>query len=207
MLKYIIITIYLLLCSGLTYSQYILTEEELKDPDRVKNAQLVRGAVIDGDTVLYVFMNEIVIMPPREFKTEKEKIYYTKLMYNIKKVYPYALIINQTYKEIEENVVNIDSERDRKAYLKTKEQELRDQFEDEIVNLTYTQGRLLIKLVDRETGSTTFEVLKEFKGSISAFFWQSVAVMFGANLKSEYDAIEEDKMIEEIINMIENGQI
>jgi hypothetical protein len=84
---------------------------------------------------------------------------------------------------------------------------LRAQFENELVNLTITQGKILIKLVDRETGNTTYEVLKELKGGFSAFIFQGIARLFGSNLKSEYDAKEEDRMIEDIIVRIENGQI
>ena len=84
---------------------------------------------------------------------------------------------------------------------------MRAQFEDQLVKLSITQGRILIKLVDRETGSTTYEVLKELKGSFSAFIFQGIARLFGSNLKSEYDALEEDKMIEDIIVRIENGQL
>ena len=86
-----------------------------------------------------------------------------------------------------------------------KEKELRDQFEDELIHLTISQGKILIKLVDRETGNTTYQVIQELKGGFSAFLWQGVARLFGSNLKSEYDADEEDKMIEDIIVRIENG--
>ncbi len=91
--------------------------------------------------------------------------------------------------------------------IKAQEKKLRAQFEDELVRLTITQGRILIKLVDRETGNTTYEVLKELKGGFNAFLFQGIALLFGSSLKSEYDAIEEDRMIEDIIVRIENGML
>ncbi|MFK5968672.1 MAG: DUF4294 domain-containing protein, partial [Candidatus Marithrix sp.] len=87
------------------------------------------------------------------------------------------------------------------------EKELKKEFEDELKNLTMTQGKLLIKLVDRETGKTTYELVKQLRGSLSAFFWQSLAKLFGSNLKTEYDAAGEDKLIEDILIRIDNGQI
>ena len=190
-----------------TNAQHILSGSELQDIPRVASAQIVGGKIENGDTILHVNVRHVVIMPAYKFKNKKEKKRYSRLAYNVKKVYPYACQIHQTYAEIEENLGNYETEREQRKYLKSKEKELRQEFEKDLIKLTFKQGRLLIKLVDRETGSTTFDVLKEFKGGMSAFFWQSVAVMFGANLKSEYDKNEEDKMIEDIIIRIENGQL
>ncbi len=91
--------------------------------------------------------------------------------------------------------------------MKEQEQLLREEFEDDIRHLTIRQGRLLIKLIDRETDKTSYELIKELKGSFSAFFWQTVARFFGENLKDQYDPAQEDKYIEEIVHRIENGQL
>ena len=187
-------------------AQYILNDNERMDSVRVANAQIVGGRIENGDTLLFVNIREIIIMPPYKFKNKREKRRYNRLAYNVKKVYPYACMINQTYSEIDDNLGSYETKREQKKYLKSKEKELREEFEKDLINLTFSQGRLLIKLVDRETGNTTYEVLKEWKGGMSAFFWQSIAVVFGANLKSDYNATEEDKMIEDIIIRIENGQ-
>jgi hypothetical protein len=87
------------------------------------------------------------------------------------------------------------------------ENELMEEFSDELKSLTITQGRLLIKLIDRETGNTSYELLRELRGSFSAFFWQTVARLFGSNLKTTFDAEGEDKLIDQIVVLIENGQI
>ena len=206
-LKYLLLINTILFSFQLTFSQRILTGDDLLDSANLNNAKVV-GAYINGnDTMLNIVVQEIVIFPPREFKTEKEKQKYTRLMYNVKKVYPYAQLINVEYNEIETTVASMQSEKEIKKYLKVKEDELMNQFEKELMDLTFSQGRILIKLVDRETGNTTYSVIKEFKGSVSAMFWQSIALMFSSSLKYEYDGEEEDKMIEEIIAMIENGLI
>ena len=95
----------------------------------------------------------------------------------------------------------------RKEFINEAEKELRNQFEDELKGLTITQGRILIKLIDRETGETSYELVKELKGSFSAVLWQTVARIFGSNLKSEFDPEGEDKLINEIVMLIEAGQL
>jgi hypothetical protein len=146
-------------------------------------------------------------MPPYVFVSRRQQEKYTKLVHNVKKVWPYAKIIKRVYAELVDSIAKIPTEEEKKAYVKSQEKKLRAQFENELVNLTISQGRILIKLVDRETGSTTYEVLKELKGGFNAFIFQGIARLFGSNLKSEYDAKEEDRMIEDIIVRIENGQI
>jgi hypothetical protein len=110
--------------------------------------------------------------------------------------------------ELNERYLEIDSEKEREKYSKQVEKALVAEFEDELKNLTVTQGRILLRLVDRETGNTTYEILKDFRGSLSAVFWQTVARIVGSNLKTHFDASSgEDKTIEEIIEEIEDGTL
>ena len=133
---------------------------------------------------------------------EQQKKKYSRLVRNIKKTLPYARSASQKLKEINTQLEKLQTEKERKAYMKKAEKDLFDEFEEPLKNLTFSQGRLLIRLIDRETGDTTFNLIKEYKGGFSAFFWQSVAIMFGSNLKSEYDLEGDDKMIEYIIVLI-----
>ncbi len=188
-------------------AQVILRGDELKDSSRIKRATVVAGWIEAPDTVLMVLHRPVVCMPPYVFVSRRQQEKYTKLVHNVKKVWPYAKIIKRVYAELVDSIGKIPTEEEKKAYVKSQEKKLRAQFENELVNLTISQGRILIKLVDRETGNTTYEVLKELKGGFSAFIFQGIARLFGSNLKSEYDAKEEDKMIEDIIVRIENGQI
>jgi len=168
---------------------------------------LLQGIVVDGDTFPHVKLHKIVIYPQRTFQNARQRRKYNRLMFNVKKVYPYAILIGNYYSEVVDALQYIEGKRDQKKYIKTREKELKDQYEETLTNLTITQGRLLIKLVDRETDHTTFEVIQDLKGNVTAYFWQSLAVVFGSTLKSDYDAETEDQYIEEIIAMIENGQI
>ncbi len=187
-----------------TQAQEDTTEMEKLTP---LEGRIIPGYIRDGDTVLHINLRQITVLPPFEFKSDRQRRRYSRLVRYVKKVYPYAVLIRQTYFEIQSALDTIPTEKEQKKYIKEKEKELRDKFEDELIHLTILQGRILIKLVDRETGDTTYDVLKEFKGSFSAFFWQSVARIFGSNLKSDYDAEGDDAMIEDIIVRIENGTL
>ena len=161
-----------------------------------------------GDTVFYVHLREVIIRAPRKFKNAAEERQYRRLVYNVKKAYPYAKLAGKKLHELNERYLEIESEKERKAYSKQTEDELKAEFEGELRKLTITQGRILLRLVDRETGNTTFEILQDFRGSLSAVFWQTLARVFGSNLKTRYDPSSgEDKTIEQIISQIEEGSI
>lgn len=129
------------------------------------------------------------------------------MVYNVRKVYPYAILAKNKLESINCELEKLGTNSERKLYLDKAEKELRSQFEEELKNLTITQGKILIKLIDRETGNTTYSWVKELRGSFQAFFWQSIARLVGSNLKVKYDPTGDDKAIEEIIVMIETGQI
>lgn len=197
-LKYILLlaAIFILSCS-LSAQNTVLKE----------NSGIVHRHVQDEDTLLSGEIEEVIIFPKRKFKNAWQAWRYRRLIYNTKKAYPYAVLANEMLKEINDHLATIENERERKKYIEKAEKELKDQFEDELKKLTITQGRILIKLIDRETGNTSYELVKELRGSFSAFLWQTVAKLFGSDLKSEFDADGEDKLLNEIVMRIEAGQL
>jgi len=173
-----------------------------------KDGTVVAYKVEKGDTVYYVNMREIVVRAPRKFKNAAEERQYWRLVFNVKRTYPYAKLAGQKLHQLNEQYLQIASEKDRKEYSKKVEAELMAEFEGELRKFTVTQGRILMRLVDRETGNTTYEILREFRGSASAIFWQAIARVFGSNLKTGYDPSSgEDRTIEQIIEQIEEGSI
>lgn len=168
---------------------------------------VARAVVIDGDTMWVADLDEVYIFPTRKFKSRKERRRYTRLIYNIKKAYPWAKMAGEKLAEVEVRMGTLETEREQKAYIKEVEKEMLKDYKEDLKKLTVTQGRILIKLIDRETGDTSYELVKELRGNLSAAFWQALARLFGSNLKSEYDAEGEDRLIEEIIVLIENGQL
>ena len=160
----------------------------------------------NGDTIPVVNLQVVNISEIRTFANKREERKWSRLKRDVAKVYPYSKIASRKLKEYSEQMTGL-SEKDQKRLLKRAEMDLKTEFEDDLRNMTLNQGRILIKLIDRETGNTSFTLVKDLRGSFQAFFWQSLARIFSANLKSAYDPQKnpEDKMIEDIIQTIEDG--
>jgi hypothetical protein len=109
--------------------------------------------------------------------------------------------------QVNEALKNIPDEKSRKAYMKSVEKDVFAEYEDDMRQMTISQGRLLIKLIDRETQNTSYELIRDYRGKFSAGFWQSIARIFGTNLKEEYDPYGNDALIELLINEIEAGRL
>jgi hypothetical protein len=139
------------------------------------------------------------------WKKKKDYRNFRRTVYNLKKVYPYTQIAKSKMLELENKYKLADTDKGKKAIAKQLEKELFSEFETPLRNLTVSQGRMLIKLIDRETGRTSYSVLKEFKGGFKAVFWQGVAKLFGNNLKTQYDKYGDDKILEELVRMCEDG--
>lgn len=178
-----------------------------QDTIATKEGHALYGVVVDGDTILVSSIEEIYILPMHKFEKKKDYRRYRRLVRNVKKVYPYAKLAGKKYDEVVENLEKYETEKEKRAYMKQVEQEIKDEFEGDLKKLTVSQGRILIKLIDREIGETSYDLLKEFRGSFSAFFWQTLARIFGHNLKNSFDAEGEDKLLNEIVMLIENGQL
>lgn len=132
---------------------------------------------------------------------------YEKLIYNLKKVYPYALIVRSRLTEINAELEKIPDDRARRKYLRKVEKDVFGEYEDDVKDMTITQGKLLIRLIDRETANTSYDLIRQYRGSFSAAFWQSVARLFGTNLKEQYDPEGEDSLIESLLHEIELGNL
>lgn len=165
----------------------------------------LKPEIMDGDTVPHILLNEVTIIPPWNFTSRREYNQYQRLVRNIKATLPYARIAAERLAQMNAEMARIKDDRDRRRYLRDAEKQLFAEFEQPLRRLSFTQGRLLIKLIDRETGDTSYNLIREYKGGVSAFFWQGIARLFGANLKDEYDAETNDKMIEHIISLIDMG--
>ena len=159
------------------------------------------------DTSMHYFLKPIDIFPDKKDMKPRQLREYTLLEYKVKKVYPMAKVAAIKLAEYNRVYSTFKTERERKNYVKGVEKELFTEFEDEIRRMKVSEGRILIKLLDRETGNSSYEIIKEFKGGFSAFFWQSVARLFGHDLKAQYDPLREDSMIENIVTQIDLGLI
>ncbi|NQD70348.1 DUF4294 domain-containing protein [Sphingobacterium shayense] len=156
----------------------------------------------DGEIVPWFPIDDVVVTAVRTFKTVDDRIKYLRLKRNVLRVLPYAIYAQRRYEKLDRDLAMVSSKKEEERLVKSCEKEIKDKFNTEIKNLSVSQGKILIKLVQRQTGNTSFEMLKEMKGGVSAFFYQSVAQVFGHNLKAAYDP-EEDYEIENIIRSYE----
>ncbi len=153
-----------------------------------------------GDSVLMVH-----ILPVYVFSRPVDLRRYRKLVAAVKRVYPIAQIAKQRMTEMEEDLCRLPTKKAQKAYIKQVYHQIKEEYTPVLKHMTRTQGRVLLKLIDRETEYTAYEVLKEFRGGFVAGFWQGISRIFGQNLKSEYDKDGEDRMIEQIVIYYEAG--
>jgi hypothetical protein len=158
----------------------------------------------NGDTIAVVFLPSITISSKRVFKTKRDQNRYNKLYYNVLKAYPLAKVAGKRLQELEAALPSIP-EHKRQKHIKGVEEDLKKKYKQDLLNLTVSQGKILIKLIDRETSRTGYEVIKEFRGGFQAFMWQSLAGLFGTNLKTGYDD-QEDRDIELILQDIEGDR-
>ncbi len=161
----------------------------------------------DGDSV------PVVNLPPVEIFDKLNPLVvdnmkrYLKLKRDVIRAYPYAKLAASTLMQINDSLQHISKKRLRKKYLKESEKNLKVQFEAELKKLSINQGKILLKLINRETGDTSYEIVKELRGTFDVIFWQMMAKLIGSNLKSEYDPKGEDQVIESIVQSIEKGEI
>ncbi len=176
-------------------------------------AQEYKGAIIsqieeEGEIVKQIDLWEISICA-NKLLSDEDLVRYAKLIRNVKRVYPYAKLAGIKLAGYNAVLEEMKSEKARKDYMKQAEKEIEEQFGGQIKELTFSQGKVLIKLVDRETGNSSYDLVKDLRGSFRAFFYQTFARVFGFNLKTKYDPQKnsEDEVIERIVRSIELRQI
>ena len=163
----------------------------------------------NGDTLLIVYLPEVDIDLMQRYLQITSTNKGRRLANNVKKVYPYAKLASAKMQEYDSVLANVTSEFDRHILMKQAEKEITDQYTAELKDLTITQGLILIRLIDRETGNTSYQVVQELRGKVRAFFYQGFARLWGYNLKTEYDPHNnpEDDEIETIMTLLERGVI
>jgi hypothetical protein len=162
-----------------------------------------------GDTLAMIVFNPIIIYPRERFRNKAEEKLYWKTVRDIKKTLPYAKMISNTLLETYEYIDTYQTEKQKQAYLKRFEKELFAQYKPQMKKLTKNQGKLLIKLINRETNQSSYSIVKAFLGTFRAGFWQTFSKFFGASLKAGYhpNKNKQDAMIERICVRIEQGAL
>ena len=179
---------------------------DLDDPTFVPMVRV--GKVLQGrDSIQYVELNNIYIYPKPVFKNEKQRIAYNRLVYNIKKVLPIAKEVNKIIVETYEYLETLPNKKAKDAHMKLVEKSIKKEYTPRMKKLTYSQGKLLIKLVYRECNSSSYNLVQAFLGPVKAGFYQAFAWAFGASLKKDYDPNGVDRLTERVVLQVEAGQL
>ena len=161
----------------------------------------------EGDSIKYVELSNVYVIPEPEFKTEKQRRDYNRLVYNVKKVLPIAKEVNNIIIETYEYLQTLPDKKSKDEHMKRVEQSIKQQYGPRMKKLSYSQGKLLIKLVYRECNSSSYQLVQAFLGSVKAGFYQAFAWVYGASLTKKYDPNGIDKLTERVVLQVEAGQI
>ncbi len=172
-----------------------------------ENLSVALALVVDGDTVPYFPLPTYYCYPPIKFKNKSAEKFYWRTVRDVKVVLPYLKHIRKVIAKTNDDLMSMPTKSARDAYMKNFERRIYQENEARFKDLTLNQGKLIIRLLDRETNNTSYELIKAYRGSFSAGFWQMFAVILGADLKSKYGSKEEDAVIERIIVLVEAGQL
>ena len=188
------------------------TERTQKDIAEMESASFVPlvkvGKVLEGnDSIQYMEMYNVYVYPELEFKNERQKQSYLRLVKNVKTVLPIAKEVNAILIETAEYLDQLPTEEEKNAHIKRVEKSIMQQYKPRMKKLTYSQGKLLIKLVDRECNSSAYDMIKAFFGPIRSGFYQAFAWVYGASLRKRYDPDGADKLTERVVLMVESGQL
>ncbi|WP_295422818.1 DUF4294 domain-containing protein [uncultured Prevotella sp.] len=187
----------------------ITSEENEETTDSPAFVPMVKvgKALVDNDSIQYVELNTLYVYPKLTFKNEKQRQAYNRLVANIKKVLPIAKEVNSIIVETYEYLQTLPDKKSKDEHMKRVEKGIRKEYTPRMKKLTYSQGKLLIKLVYRECNSSSYQLIQAFLGPIRAGFYQAFASLFGASLTKKYDPEGVDRYTERIVRQVEAGQI
>ena len=180
-------------------------QNDLGDPAFVPTVK-VGKTLVDGDSIQYLEMSPVYVYPEPTFKSKRQQQAYVRLVKNVKTVLPIAKEVRQIIIETAEFTETLPPS-ERKEHLKRVEASIVKEYKPQMKKLTFSQGKLLIKLIDRECNSTAYEAMQAFIGPVRSGMWQAFAWMFGASLKKGYDPDGVDRLTERVVLMVEAGQI
>ena len=162
-----------------------------------------------GDTCRLTYIREIVVFPPLKFKNKKEEQFYWRTVRDVRKTLPYAKLAFATLCETYEYIQTIPDKKERERHLKTLEKDIFQQYKPVVKKMTKTQGKVMLKLINRETDQTGFNIVKAFLGSFRAGFWQTFGRFFGINMRVGFhpDKNKEDAIIDRVATLIEQGAL
>ena len=206
-LKIVLVAVISVMAASFSFESHAQALEDL--PVTMRKAYRGWYKMVDefGDTVRMVQMNDIFIYPPMKFKNKQQEEFYWRMVRDVRKTLPYAQAAGKALLETYQYIQTIPDKKEREKHLSTMEKDIVAQYKPAIMKLTKTQGKILLKLINRETAQSSYNIVKAFLGSFRASFWQTFGRVFGINMKAGFnpDTNSEDALIDRIANQIEQG--
>lgn len=204
--------LYILLMVVLPFSSTTMwaqSEDTSEHNDTIQASMYVQVSKVlyEGDSIPCMTLTPFYCYPPEVFKNDKERERYTKLVRDIKYVFPYAQKTRELIIETHDYLETLPDEKARKRHMRLVEKGMKEQYEPTVRKITRTQGKLLVKLINRECGQTSYEIIRAYIGSFKAGVYNVLSTLFGNNLKKKYDPTGEDAEIERIVRKVESGQL
>ena len=160
-----------------------------------------------NDTFYLARMQDVWVYPKMVFKNKKQERFYWKTVRDVKKTLPFAKELTKEMQVADHQLALLPDEKARRKWWKQHEKYLFQKYENDVRHMTASQGQMLMKLMDRESDRTSYDIIKHYRGKASANFWQFVAKLFKNDLKEEYDADDKDRIVERVINLVEAGML
>ncbi len=178
-----------------------------KAQEKKDTTDFMMGFVKEGDTIIHKNIKEVIILPEKHFRNKRVERRYWRYAAKVKKVYPLALEAKELLEKYEPLYYSLDDKHDQRKLMKQLEKQLMDKHSEELKKWSISDGRILLKLINRETERTPYSLIQAFRGDFSAFFWQGIARIFKNDLKDGYEPEGEDQWLEEIVTLIELGYL
>ncbi len=194
------------LISSKSYAQ---VPADLPIPGSRPTSYALMEKVIDenGDTIFVDFLRELYVYPPLVFSSRNQEKFYWRTVRDVKKALPYARLASHEINKLNRELFALPNDAARKKHINDFQKRIFKEYEKPLRNLTINQGKMLVKLIDREHDLNTYELIKAYKGNMPAFFWNTIALFFGSDLKAEYDGSDKDRIVERVITLVDAGQL
>ena len=189
---------------------YILTLSmacALLTPSHAAMTEAMPIQIVNGDTIYLAFIREVYVYPKLVFKNKQQERFYWKTVRDVKKTLPYAKMITKDMAYADEELAKLTTDKERRLWWRKFERQLFKKYEKDFRGMYASQGRMLMKLMDRESNKTSYELIKQYRGKAAADFWQFIAKLFKNDLKEGYDGADKDRIVERVITLVEAGQL
>lgn len=201
----IIVLFFLPFLGAKSFSQ---VPEDLPVPGTRATSYALMEKVIENGEIIYLeFLRELFVYPPLVFSSRNQEKFYWRTVRDVKKALPYARLASREIDKLNRELFALPDDASRKKHINDFQKRIFRQYEKPLRNLTVNQGKMLIKLIDREHNINTFDLIKAYKGGVPAVFWNTVAKFFGSDLRAEYDGKDKDRIVERVITLVDAGQL